>query len=53
MFIIDKNITKKQVVTTGIMHDDFVEIISGVNENDQVAIEKAYSLKDNLEVIVK
>ncbi len=53
VFIIDKNITKKQVVTTGIMHDDFVEIISGVNENDQVAIEKAYSLKDNLEVIVK
>ncbi|MCD6354308.1 MAG: efflux RND transporter periplasmic adaptor subunit [Prolixibacteraceae bacterium] len=53
VFIIEKNIAKKQTVKTGIMHNDFVEIVSGVKENQQVAIEKAYSLKDNLKVIVK
>jgi len=37
----------------GIMKDDVVEVISGVEENQSVVIEKAYSLKDNMEVITK
>lgn len=45
--------TIKQEVTTGIIHSDVVEILSGIEENQQVAIEKVYSLKDNMDVIVK
>jgi multidrug efflux pump subunit AcrA (membrane-fusion protein) len=52
VFTIENGKTTKHSVETGIMHDDYVEILSGVEENQQVAIEKAYSLKDNLEVTI-
>lgn len=53
VFTVESGSTKKQDVELGIMKDDVVEIISGVVENQQVAIEKAYSLKDKMEVVVK
>ena len=53
LFIVEEGITKKQNIDVGIMKDDVVEIISGVEENQAVAIKKAYSLKDNMEVITE
>jgi len=53
LFTVKDGLTKKQNVEVGIMHDDVVEILSGVEENQLVAVEKAYSLKDNMEVITK
>jgi len=51
LFTIEKGVTQKRSVVVGIMQDDVVEILSGVEENQSVAIEKAYSLKDNMEVV--
>jgi multidrug efflux pump subunit AcrA (membrane-fusion protein) len=51
VFVIENGKSMKHLVETGIMHSDFVEIISGVEENQLLAIDKAYSLKDNLEVV--
>ncbi|WP_321345370.1 efflux RND transporter periplasmic adaptor subunit [uncultured Draconibacterium sp.] len=53
LFTIDNGKAQKRKVDVGIMKDDIVEIISGVDENQQVAVEKAYSLKDNMEVIAR
>jgi len=53
VFAIEEGKTMKHLVKPGIMHSDYIEILSGIKENQQVAVEKAYSLKDNLEVIVK
>ncbi len=53
VFVIENGKAMKRLVETGIMHDDVVEIVSGLKENQQLAIEKAYSLKDNLTVIAE
>ena len=53
LFTIENGKAFKQAVDVGIMQNDVVEIISGVEKNQRVAVEKAYSLKDNMEVIVK
>lgn len=50
LFTVENGLTTKHLVEVGIMQNDVVEILSGVKENQQVAIEKAYSLKDNMEV---
>jgi multidrug efflux pump subunit AcrA (membrane-fusion protein) len=53
VFVIDNGKSMKRLIETGIMQNDYVEIISGVEENQQLAIDKAYSLKDNLDVIAE
>jgi len=53
LFTVNEGKTQKQKVEVGIMKDDIVEIKSGVEEKQQIAIEKAYSLKDNMEVITR
>ena len=53
LFTIENGLTQKRSVDVGIMKDDVVEIMSGVEENQSVVIEKAYSLKDNMEVITE
>lgn len=53
VFVIENSTAFKKKVAVGILHDDFVEITSGLEANQQVAIEKAYSLKNNMEVNVK
>jgi len=50
LFTVENGLTHKQSVDIGIMKDDVVEVISGVEENQSVVIEKAYSLKDNMEI---
>ena len=53
LFVIENDVALKQPVTVGIMQNEVVEIIKGVKENQKVAIEKAYSLKDQMEVIAR
>lgn len=53
LFSVENGLTQKRNVEVGIMHDDVVEILSGVEENQSVVVEKAYSLNDNMEVITE
>jgi len=53
LFTVEDGTTTKQAIEVGIMQNDVVEIVSGVEDNQLVAVEKAYSLKDNMEVSVK
>lgn len=47
------NVVEKRVIKAGILHDDFVEVLDGLNIGDKVAVEKAYSLIDGMEVEVE
>jgi len=53
LFTVENGLTQKRSVNVGIMKDNVVEILSGVEENQSVVTEKAYSLKDNMEVIAE
>jgi len=53
VFLIKNGKTIKKAVKVGIIQADIVEIISGVDENQIIAIDKVYSLKDNLEITTK
>lgn len=50
LFVIENGKALKHPVEAGIIQNDIVEIVAGVEENQQVAVEKAYSLKDNMKV---
>ena len=50
IFIINGNSVNKKTVQVGIFNNDRVEIISGLNDNDIVVSDKAYSLTDGMEV---
>jgi len=50
VFIINGNIVNKRNVEVGIFNNNRVEIISGLNDNDIVVSDKAYSLTDGMEV---
>jgi len=53
LFVIENGKALKHPVAVGIIQNDIVEIVAGVEENQQVAVEKAYSLKDNMNVEAK
>ncbi len=53
VFVVKNGEVEKRVVKTGIKHDDFVEIISGVEMGEVVAVQKAYSLTDGMKINVK
>lgn len=50
VFALKGNVVERREVKVGILHDDVVEILEGVSENEKVVIEKAYSLEDGMEV---
>jgi membrane fusion protein (multidrug efflux system) len=52
-FVLEGTRVAKRLVKVGILHDDRVEIVSGLAEGDHVVTEKAYSLQDGLEVTVQ
>jgi multidrug efflux pump subunit AcrA (membrane-fusion protein) len=52
-FVLEGTKVAKRLVKAGILHDDRVEIVSGLTEGDLVVTEKAYSLQDGLEVSVQ
>ncbi len=49
----DDNTVEKKYLKTGIIQDDWVEVLSGLEEGEKVATKKAYSLIDGMEVIVQ
>ncbi len=53
IFILRENKVEKREVQVGILHNDRVEIISGINKNEIVVSDKAYSLTDGMEVSEK
>ncbi len=52
-FVLKKNKVEKRLIKIGIMQDEYLEVISGLQAGEQVATEKAYSLIDGMEVTVK
>jgi RND family efflux transporter MFP subunit len=48
----DKTV-EKRYLKTGIIQDDYVEVLSGLEEGEKVATKKAYSLIDGMEVTIK
>jgi len=52
-FILKGNRVEKRLVKPGIIQGNLVEILSGVQENEKVITEKAYSLEDGMEVEVR
>lgn len=52
-FVVHSHKVEKRHVTVGIIKDDLVEVLSGLKEGERVATEKAYSLTDGMEVVIK
>ena len=52
-FVLNQNRVEKRLIKVGIMRDDYIEVTAGLNENEQVATQKAYSLVDGMEVTIK
>lgn len=53
LFTVENGKAQKRKVDVGIMQNNRIEILSGVEENKLVAVDKAYSLKNNMEVIAE
>ena len=53
VFIVNGSIAHKKRVKTGIYQKDFVEIIEGLNVNEDVIIEGNYGLKDGVNVLIE
>jgi HlyD family secretion protein len=53
VFVLNDKRVQKREVKVGILHDDRVEILSGVSDNERVVTEKAYSLEDGMEVVAE
>ncbi len=53
VFVLQGNKVEKRQVMPGIFSDEWVEIKSGLRENEEIVTEKAYSLEDGLEVQVE
>lgn len=53
VFVLQENKAERREVKVGILHDDAVEILAGVNDNERVVTEKAYSLEDGMEVVAE
>ena len=53
VFVVKGNRTWKRTVKTGIRNNNKIEIVSGIKAGETVATEKAYSLKDGMEVVIR
>ena len=53
VFVLKDNRVERRPVEVGLSDENHVEIIAGVEENEHVVVEKAYSLQDGMEVSVK
>ena len=50
VFVIENRVTQERTVTTGIQNEYEIEILSGISENEIVAVRGNTGLKDNLPV---
>jgi multidrug efflux pump subunit AcrA (membrane-fusion protein) len=53
VFVLNDTRVEKRKIGIGIKHDDYVEVLSGLEEGDLVAVRKVYSLTDGMQVQVK
>ncbi len=53
VFILNGHKVEKRIIRPGIMQKEYIEVLSGVREGEKVAVERAYSLTDGTEVVVK
>ncbi len=53
VFVVRDNQVEKRKVQIGIKHDDFVEVLLGLEEGEIVANRKAYSLTDGMKVQIQ
>ena len=53
VFVVRDNQVEKRKVQIGIKHDDYVEVLLGLEEGDIVANRKAYSLTDGMKVRIQ
>jgi len=53
VFVVKNNIVEKRTIKIGIKHDDFVEVLSGLEEGDKVAVKKVYSLTDGMKISIQ
>ena len=53
VFVLLGSKVEKRIIQPGIMQKKYIEVLSGVKEGEQAAVERAYSLTDGMEVIVK
>jgi RND family efflux transporter MFP subunit len=53
VFVVRDEQVEKRAVQIGIRHDDFVEVLSGLNDREFVASSKAYSLTDGMRITVQ
>ena len=53
VFVVRDEEVEKRGVQIGIKHDDYVEVLSGLNDLELVASSKAYSLTDGMKVTVQ
>ncbi len=51
VFVVNNgNKVEKRIIEPGIIQDDYIEVLKGLNEGEKIATEKAYSLVDGMEV---
>jgi len=53
VFVLKEGKVEKRILNMGILQKNFVEVLSGLDEGEQVAVGRAYSLTDGMEVIVE
>jgi multidrug efflux pump subunit AcrA (membrane-fusion protein) len=53
VFIVKDSQVEKRNVQVGIKHDDFVEVLLGLEEGEIIANQKAYSLTDGMKVQIR
>ena len=52
VFIVKDDIARLQLVKTGLIHDDNIEILSGINSGDQVIVSDTKELSDGRKVTI-
>lgn len=52
-FVLHQNKVEKRLIKIGILQDEYLEVVAGLKEGEQVVAEKAYSLIDDMEVTVR
>ena len=51
VYIVENNLVVRKDVITGVSSDTYIEIVSGLNENDQVMTEISLDIVEGMEVM--
>ncbi|MCD6347541.1 MAG: efflux RND transporter periplasmic adaptor subunit, partial [Bacteroidales bacterium] len=53
VFVVNDDHVEKRTIRIGIKHEDYVEVLSGLTDDEQVVVDKVYSLTDGMKVSIK